>query len=414
MTMVVFLLAGCGDKSVQPSVSPDKGTEIETVSQEDKQEVTSKEDVNESISEEEEPTSSEEESTAEVEESTTSEEEATKETENEATQDVVDVSKLVKKKIQYDEEGTAAYTYIYTYDENGLLLKEEHIDIYNWEGQPQITEYTYDADGKLAQTVFYVSDGGYYFQKEIKTYNSDGNVTREEYESEGLKKTTDYLYDASGNLAEMNIDMDDTTIKYAYEYDSYGNLLSNRTWYSGEESIAYSYKYEYYEDGTVKRKESYSGETLSFVEEYYENGVCRAAENISHGACTGREEFDENGNRTLTVEYVHRYDEWVPDSRYQYTYSEADNTVTTTKCDVDGNVVYTEVKMLNTDIPEYDENGVKVSMKSYFGTVDGYGSDFYYLYTYEYDEIGNMVKETCYNYYMDYNGALEKWTEYSY
>jgi len=330
----------------------------------------------------------------------------------EPTMEPIDISKLVKKQITYNEEGTATDTYTYTYNEMGLLAKEEYIDIYNWEGQPQITEYTYDTNGKLSKKEFHASDGAYFYETEILTYNADGNVTKDEYESSGMKRVIDYVYDESGKLVEENFETDGLSTKTCYEYDEHGNLINQRTWVDGEEGEGRSYKYEYYADGIVKRKESYSGEKLSTVEEYHENGARRMKESISsEGACTERCEYDENDRLVLRVEYAHRYDEWIPKSEYRYTYSEADNTITTTQCDLNTNATYEKVEMQNREFSEYDENGVLVSLKIYSNMLTEDGPKLNYLYEYEYDEAGNLVKETCYD---GQNGEVEDWIEYIY
>ena len=55
-----------------------------------------------------------------------------------------------------------------------------------------------------------------------------------------------------------------------------------------------------------------------------------------------------------------------------------------------------------------------MSKKVYYGKTTGDEANFYYLYTYEYDEVGNKVKETRHSYYYKDNGKIIYWKEYIY
>ena len=332
----------------------------------------------------------------------------------------IDIGSLVKTKIRYNEEGTATDTYIYTYNDAGQITKEEYIDIYNWEGKPQVTDYIYDDSGKLTRTEYNANDGGGLYLKEINYYDGNGNVVKNEYDSVFLHRLMNYIYDESGNLIEETFETDDVSTKTSYEYDKYGNITKQRQWGDGEEYTGRSYKYEYYGDGTVKKKESYYGDDRNLIEEFYENGNLRVSKSMDGDSCTQVTEYDENGNCLLYESYSNKLDfdtmttSWVVMWRYEYDYSFEDNTYTYTTINGEGAVVSTELKLINREIPEYDENGRMVSMKEYFGTASGYGADFYYLHTYEYDAAGNLTKEECFSYYNQDNGAYKWRIEYTY
>ena len=336
------------------------------------------------------------------------------------TPEPVDVGTLIKTKIRYDDEGTATDTYIYTYNEWGLIAKEEYIDVYNWEGAPQVTEYIYDDSGKLLRKEYNAASSDGMFRKETDYYDENGNVVKNEYSDIFTTRLMTYTYDEKGNLIEETFDIDEMSTKTRYEYDQYGNVTKESQLVDGEEVTGRSYKYEYYGDGTVKTKESYYGDERNLIEEYYENGNLRVVKSMSGDSCTQVTEYDENGNCLLYESYSNKLDfdtmtsSWVVMWRYEYDYSFEDNTYTYTTKDGEGKVVSTELKLINPEIPQYDENGKMVSMKEYFGPAEGYGTEFYYLHTYEYDAAGNLTKEECFSYYNQDNGAYKWRIEYTY
>jgi len=200
-----------------------------------------------------------------------------------------------------------------------------------------------------------------------------------------------------------------------YENDSHGNEVKTYTEdASGERVEGYTYmQYEYYEDGTLKRKESYDTSTgaLKGVIEYDERGNECLDEYWSDGKCSMREviEYDEQGDvaKRLYYEAINSPELVL---RRETICSKEDNTLTFTEYDYDGKNGRTSTKMLNNEVPEYDENGRMVSKKVYSDS----NPEYYYLYDYEYDEAGNLIKETEHSYYFEDNGSIEAWTEYVY
>jgi len=277
-----------------------------------------------------------------------------------------DISKLVKKEIRYDEYGTQ--TWKYTYDKKGLLIKE--VCTYKSEDDKRetVTEYTYDADGKILSNVY--MEGGY---------------------SDYLY----YLYDESGRLIETNSGEDGQDSRLTREYDEHGNVICERLWYYG--FVFETDYYKYYADGTLKKIEKYRKDETGLGEELRSS-----------------EEYDESGRVISRVEYAQENGEPVQMTKSTYVYSAEDNTVTTTIYDAEDNITEVTERMWNVEFPEYDENGRLVSKKVYYGKTTGDEADFYYLDTYEYDDAGNKVKETHQSYYYEDNGKIIYWKEYFY
>ena len=354
--------------------------------------------------------------------------ESTEESTAQSTMEPIDVSKLPKKITYYGNASGSYYVEtIYTYNEVGLLVKEEVKDsslVEEGIEEPDIVEYTYDAYGNLIQQVrqYNCPMGGGMFieQTETTSYNTDGNEIKFELKDDSSNQimiVREYTYDESGYLVEQYEVIDGAMERRTcYENDSYGNVLKTYTVdAAGNRTEAYDYKqYEYYADGTLKREERYITETgkLKDVTEYDEQGrFCLSEYLDDDGTCSIREcvEYDEQGDVTKRLRYEKINNPELVLVR-EAIYSKEDNTVTTTSYDYAGENGRTSTEMLNCEFPEYDENGRLVSKKVNSSSTP----EYYYLYDYEYDEAGNMIKETCYSYYFEDNGSVSSWTEYVY
>lgn len=399
---------------------PEADTEVSAETEEVAEVSTETEEATEVSTETEEAT----EVSTETEETTDGADEA-EETEEESEPEVIDVNKLAKKVIEYMSESGSYYReHVYSYNEAGILLKQESTTYSNGEIDEQdIFEYTYDESGNLIQQFEKsgdASDGYMYWATTITSYDTEGKILKVDLEGIWDTSVTDYIYDEAGYLVEKRktsegYEGEEEISRTYYTNDSHGNVIKTLDVDAyGYESEPYSYnQYEYYEDGTVKKSKNYvtSTDALRGVLEYDEEGRCIVDEYWSDGVCNSRliKKYDEKGNVILIQQYRLNSDsEMALD--YESIFSEEDNTFTYRSYDDDGSVKYSDVKMWNCEFPEYDENGVLVSKKVYSDS----NSEYYYLYDYEYDENGNLIKETCHSYYFDDNGKINSWTEYYY
>lgn len=313
-----------------------------------------------------------------------------------AAEETASGNKPVKKKIEYlNAAGDYYMEYVYDYNEAGSLVKQITTEYKTGEVTKQQIS-TYNADGKLVQYEFL--DG---FADEIIEYVY-GACDENGYLVEEIKKQYDYRGNEKISRTYTEYDIHDNLIR-DYGVDEEGN-----PWESDTYNV-----YEYYEDGTIKREErydtktgvlekkrDYDGNGNFYIEEYFTDGVCRLRSLL---------EYDENGELVFYQEYKANEDlELVLE--YESAVFEEENEFRYTFYNADGSVDETGALMYNCEFPEYDRKGRLVSKKVYHAI----SSDDYYLYQYEYDKEGNLTKETCYNYHLDNNGKVERWTEYYY
>ena len=161
--------------------------------------------------------------------------------------------------------------FVYTYDDERRLIKEEHS---YGDGEFYSYEYTYDEDGNCISSVFWYPDGGcttdYTYENGIllrtvetyedgSVYTTDffydeaGKLVREELEStDGLSGTYTYSYDESGNMVEEHdVYSDGESAVYIYTYDEKGNKLTANVAYT--DNFSYSYEYTYDENGNLTK-----------------------------------------------------------------------------------------------------------------------------------------------------------------
>lgn len=141
--------------------------------------------------------------------------------------------KLMEKTVSNSEGGR--YQYVYTYNEAGLLLREDTGD--------SAYTYTYDGEGRLTKEV--QPDGT------VITYTNDerGNcLTKTLVNASGNTSVTTYTYDEQGNMLSWE---NQRSGKRRFTYDAYGNKLTEESIGDGERDYAWQYKWElrYYPDG---------------------------------------------------------------------------------------------------------------------------------------------------------------------
>ena len=166
---------------------------------------------------------------------------------------------LTEKEI--DIEGDPHNIRTYTYGEDGRLVKEK------WESgmSDAWTENTYAYDANGTQYVTLYSDSG---DTEAYTYSYEfddkGNLTKKIYTERDDDEQRVSLYDANGNIVSIDITKGETTAKYTFSFDKYGNRTGET--YSKNGDLVYSYaltfEVKYFPDGAP--------EISDLIREFYE------------------------------------------------------------------------------------------------------------------------------------------------
>ncbi|AEV68149.1 Kelch repeat-containing protein [Acetivibrio clariflavus] len=137
--------------------------------------------------------------------------------------------------VNKDNSGTEIESYVYTYDENGNMLSKEdkkgittytydnlnRLKTVNEEYSGRITEYTYDKLGNRSTAT--IKENGIIIE-EVYNYNLELNQLKSVItKKNGVAiSTTNYEYDANGNLTSSVTDGEKTT----YAYDEFNQLIN--------------------------------------------------------------------------------------------------------------------------------------------------------------------------------------------
>lgn len=274
------------------------------------------------------------------------------------------------KTTQYNGEGKVETFVKSSFNESGYIEKGI---VYNGDGSTEtVTEYEYDEKGDCIRRV---------------TYDGDGNVTSSEeskYDDEHLLEWTEY--DGDGNVMNSS----------SSEYDGKGNEIKEIyvfTFEAGEEPFKSIYEYEYDDNDNMVRWISYEedGITVYGTYEYTYDGA---------GNATSETDYNADGSISMT-----RKSEYNSDNKItkESTY-DADGTeimMEAYEYDAEGNRTKWESNYYNlnsSSLWEYEYDGENRQTKQ-TGYKDGVMDSVKDL---EYDDYGNMVRETNY----DGNGAL--------
>ena len=143
-----------------------------------------------------------------------------------------------------------SHRYTYEYDEAGRLIREHFFDR---NVEQSVTEFAYDSSGNLISKKK-SRDNGTCFLTQY-TYNERGLLVLEEETSSNLEMITRITkeYDENGNLTRRTYQYrDDYTQEYTYEYNDAGQRVK-MTW-TFEDQLTEVETYEYDEHGNVTRK----------------------------------------------------------------------------------------------------------------------------------------------------------------
>lgn len=287
----------------------------------------------------------------------------------------------------------------YRYDEEDNLIEVK-------DGNGNITRYEYNEIDRPVKVIDAIGNEERYSYDLVGNivYAIDKNGVRIEYSYDQLDRVVHvkaggvevrYSYDEEGNRVQMS----DKTGINKYEYDKLNRLI--RKIYPDGKSI----EYEYDQEGNVIKVKDPSG----YVTQYKYDKMNRLEEVITSDGST-RYSYDENGN-VKSIEYPNKLKfEYEYDSRnllkglvvtardvvrneidkyytpssvieqgggtstyiYKYEYGYDDN----------GNMIYKQEPIGRTEY-KYDEVGRVAEVKDRFGR----------LTRYEYDNVGNRIKE---------------------
>lgn len=287
----------------------------------------------------------------------------------------------------------------YRYDEEDNLIEVK-------DGNGNITRYEYNEIDRPVKVIDAIGNEERYSYDLVGNivYAIDKNGVRIEYSYDQLDRVVHvkaggvevrYSYDEEGNRIQMS----DKTGINKYEYDKLNRLI--RKIYPDGKSI----EYEYDQEGNVIKVKDPSG----YVTQYKYDKMNRLEEVITSDGST-RYSYDENGN-VKSIEYPNKLKfEYEYDSRnllkglvvtardvvrneidkyytpssvieqgggtstyiYKYEYGYDDN----------GNMIYKQEPIGRTEY-KYDEVGRVAEVKDRFGR----------LTRYEYDNVGNRIKE---------------------
>lgn len=158
-----------------------------------------------------------------------------------------------EKWYEYDEHGNEVYRRDYDnletrtehdYDENGLLVHSKGRDNEKW--------YEYDNQGNLISIREKENDSEYYNEDEYE-YDESGNII---YKKEGDWKEWN-KYDENGVIKSSRRKTSiGTSIESLEYYDEDGNVVLRKYCENGSEE-EYWYKYEFWENGTIKQRIRY-------------------------------------------------------------------------------------------------------------------------------------------------------------
>ena len=189
----------------------------------------------------------------------------------------------------------------YTYDDLGLLVKEESFTDGNWNC---VCTYEYDQWGNIILQKWDYDDGTTCVREYILTIDANSHIVkRQTYENGEIKAIEEMEYDRQGNLVtsigKNYIGEGYKIVERKMKYDSYGNLLESVVKWSNDPSMGGTTTYQYEKDQLI-REECYAaaGWLKSYiVYSYDESGLTQTA-------------MEYNKNDSLQSKTITTYDKY--------------------------------------------------------------------------------------------------------
>lgn len=283
-----------------------------------------------------------------------------------------------------------------------FVLKEKTAEAQD--GKTVVTAYAHNDAGMIIQTR--TTENGVETKKNVCTYDGENLIGQSYYKNGALSQNIIYTYNAQGWLTEHTVVRD----------------------YGSETYI----KYEYYEDGTIKRqvqKEAYVDDTFDEdIKEFDERGNLVYHKDALNPGVTHQYTYNDNDQLLEELSYHNdkpikilrrTYDEaghiltefadcqWEESYNRRYSYNENGELIKTEYLDMAGN----EVDGYSQNI--YDEKGNLVRREEiYLWDADGEYSGYH---NYLYDENGNLIEESGFtSFYPHAVGGLSITCTYTY
>lgn len=178
-------------------------------------------------------------------------------------------------------ENGAVADYTYEYNDKGALVRESHNSVSNnGKRYHETIEYTIGENGKPISSKWHQIEGGpeYNTDREtVYTYDDNGNLLKEVItHASGSVTNHRYFYDEKGNLTNKVIVNSDSVQSHTFTYDDKGNITSETIIGAEGDTIKYTYENTYDSDGRLEKVIGKGGETTVFdcVYTYDANGNC--------------------------------------------------------------------------------------------------------------------------------------------
>lgn len=226
---------------------------------------------------------------------------------------------------QYDESGELCQRNLFTYDEEGKILKKS---CFYGEGSPEFsTHYIYE-NGLLIREDSYNEEDFDYTEKSYEYDEKGRRIVTVEYDEEGkiLYRTTDE-YDENDRLTQRLREepQEHDSRTYVYAYDEQGNKVKELTYNYGGKLIAKSY-FTYNVDGRMTEQEDENLDAYRRTTYEYDGDKCMKVTLLDKDeAKVGwtEYEYDERGNVAMLKSYIR--DEVRPDYHRSATWIQYEN-----------------------------------------------------------------------------------------
>lgn len=217
--------------------------------------------------------------------------------------------------IDSNNDGTNDYVIKYTYDANGILIKERH-DITNDGIVEYSVNYTYDTNrNPIKKERIYFDDKmvDYVYNYE---YDANGNVIKEELDEnddgviEAVQNFT-FTYDANGNVIKEEIAYNDIgTI------DNVKNFAYDHNWYLIREEVVNSYGWiEYIKNFTYDHNWYLIREETDYSNDGVIDGVKNFTYNANGNLIKETHDLDADGKIDYVATYSDHLFPWVKEER---------------------------------------------------------------------------------------------------
>lgn len=202
----------------------------------------------------------------------------------------------------------------YTYDENGMVVKEVQYEYHFGIPVPSNRwEYSYDEQGRQIGCVGY--EGWEKTFQRTSTYNDDGTLRSDAYWPNG--SVYEYTYNASGQMTSVRSELDGVEHETVYTYDENGNTLTMHEYEDGVLSMYVLYEYDsqgrkscsarYDGQGNVINTWDYEYDDAQNQETvYYTDGDWQVNSYDEHGNLVRCEQYNADGVMTSQADYTYR------------------------------------------------------------------------------------------------------------